>query len=92
MAEDLSWKEHISTIVNKANRILGMLKRAFICRDPDLWKDLYVSLVRPHFEYAVQDWNPFLEGDVKNIETFKKEIQRSLMVSRNLSTKRAIDV
>ena len=37
-------------------------------RDPGLWKDLYVSLVRPHLEYAVQAWNLFLEGDVKKIE------------------------
>ena len=39
VVEDLSWKEHISTIVNKANRILGILKRAIICRDPGLWKE-----------------------------------------------------
>ena len=65
IAEDLRWKGHISTIVSKANRILGMLKRTFICRDPGLWKDLYVSLVRPHLEYAAQAWSPFLEGDIK---------------------------
>ena len=39
--KDLSWKQYISTIVNKANRILEMLKKAFICMDPGLWKDLW---------------------------------------------------
>ena len=45
-----------------------MLKRAFICRDPCLWKDLNVSFVRPYIEYAVQAMSPFLEGDIKKIE------------------------
>ena len=50
-------------MVGKANRMLGMLKRTFESREPGLWKDLYVSLVRPHLEYAVQAWNPHLQGD-----------------------------
>ena len=45
-----------------------MLKRTFESRDPGLWKDLYVSLVRPHLEYAVQAWNPYLQGDIDKIE------------------------
>ena len=47
-------------MVRKANRILDMLKRTFETRIPNMWKDLYVSLVRPHFGYAVQAWNPYL--------------------------------
>ena len=68
VSDDLKWEGHISTIVNKANRLLGLLKRTFICRDPGLWRNLYMSLVRPHLEYAVQVWNPYLEGDIKKIE------------------------
>ena len=41
-------------MVGKANRILGMLKKTFESRDPKLWIELYVSLVRPHLEYVVQ--------------------------------------
>ena len=59
VSEDLKWERHISTIVNKANRLLGLLKRTLICRDPGLWRDSYVSLVRPHLEYSVQVWNPY---------------------------------
>ena len=61
VAEDISWKEHTSTKVIKANRILGMLKRVFICRDPSLWKDLKVPFIRLRLEYAVQ-------GVIKKIE------------------------
>ena len=37
-------------MVGKANRMLNMLKRTFESRDPGLWKDLYVSLVRHKIE------------------------------------------
>ena len=38
----------------KANRVLSMLKIHFYRRYPRLWRNLYVALVRPHLEYAVQ--------------------------------------
>ena len=60
VGSDLKWREQVDRMVAKANRTLGMLKRTFESREPGLWKDLYVSLVRPHLEYAVQAWNPHL--------------------------------
>ena len=45
---DLKWRGNVDMMVGKANKTLGMLKRMFESRDPGLWKDLYVSLVRPH--------------------------------------------
>ena len=49
VSENLSWEVKIDN-VKKANRILGMLKRTFYRRHPRLWRNLYVSLVRPHLE------------------------------------------
>ena len=46
--------------------ILGMLKRTFDSRE--LWKDLYVSLEKPQLEYALQAWNPHLQGYIEKIE------------------------
>ena len=60
---DLSWKDHILEITARSNRILGSLKKAFVSRDSQLWKNLYISLVRPHLEYAVQVWSPTKEMD-----------------------------
>ena len=39
---------------NYNKRILGLLKKAFTSKDPDLWKNLFFSLGRPHLEYAVK--------------------------------------
>ena len=50
---ELAFSEHIRAATAKANSVIGMLKNAFVCRDVDIWIKLYVSLVRPHLEYAV---------------------------------------
>ena len=50
---DLKWGDHIITAASKANRVIGMLKKTFVSRDSEIWKILYVSLVRPHLKYAV---------------------------------------
>ena len=64
IAEDVKWKNHMNHVVNKANRMQGLLRnRTFESRDHLLSKDLYVALIRPHLEYAVQTWNPHLIGD-----------------------------
>ena len=59
-----------------ANRIPGMFKRIFVSRDLGLWKDLYVSLVRPYLEYAVQAWNLHMEADIDRIERFQRRAIR----------------
>ena len=61
-------ENHINHVVNKAYIMLGFLiTRTFENRDPLLWKDLYVALIRPHLEYAVQTWNPHLIRDIEKI-------------------------
>ena len=76
ISNDLKWGEHVDRMVGKAKRILGMLKRTFESRDPELWKELYVSLVRPHLEHDVQAWNPHLQGDINKIERVQKTATR----------------
>ena len=65
ISSDLKWKTHIDSIASKANRVLGMLKKTFTSRDALLWKMLYVSLVRPHLEFAAPIWNSHTKGDIK---------------------------
>ena len=76
VGHDLKWSGHVDRMIGKANRMLDMLKRTFESRDPGLWKDLYVSLVRPHLEYVVQVWNPHLQGDIDKIERVQRRATR----------------
>ena len=48
VGSDLKWREHVDRMVGEANRTISMLLRNFESRELWLWKDQYVSLVRPH--------------------------------------------
>ena len=59
--EDLKFNSHINTIVNKANSIMGAIRRAFQHLDSATFLKVYKGLVRPHLEYGVQVWHPHLK-------------------------------
>jgi ribonuclease P/MRP protein subunit RPP40 len=58
--QDLKRSKQCSKSVSTANRILGMIKRSFCYLSKDVVLKLYKSLVRPHLEYCVQAWRPYL--------------------------------
>jgi ribonuclease P/MRP protein subunit RPP40 len=82
---DLKWVEQVNYAANKANKVLGMLRKTFISRKKDLWKKLYTTLVRPHLEFAVPVWNPQTAGDIEKIEKVQKWTARIPMEFRNLT-------
>ena len=49
----LKFGEHISEKINKANSIMGVIRRSFRFLDPKTFLKLYKSLVRPHLKYTV---------------------------------------
>ena len=53
-----------------------MLLKTFTSRDMNLWKLLYVSLVRPHLEFASTVWNPYLAGDIETLEKVQRRAKR----------------
>ena len=65
----MKWAYQTEKAVNAAKAIIVQLRNSFICFDPEIVTLLYVSLIRPHLEYAVPVWNPYLRKDVKKLET-----------------------
>ena len=47
----LKFNNHIGEKINKANNILGAIRRSFSYIDSTMFLQLYTSLVRPHLEY-----------------------------------------
>ena len=59
LTPDLSWSTHVDSICSKARKLLGLLYRKYYqYAEPQILLQLYVSLVRPHLEYASPVWNP----------------------------------
>ena len=43
---------------------------------PELVGLLYISLIRPHLEYAVPVWNPYLRKDIEKLENVQHRASR----------------
>ena len=70
---NLSWSEHTMEICSKARKILGLLYRHFYNNSSsETLRQLYLSLVRPHLEYAVQLWDPYMQNDIDKLESVQK--------------------
>ena len=58
---DARFNEHIYVQVNKANKMLGFIRRSHSSKSDQFlptFRSLYVVLVRSHLEYASEIWSP----------------------------------
>lgn len=72
ISKNLSWIEHISNMVNKANQVLGLIKRSFGRGNTRTFSFLHKSLVKPVSEYAVPVWNLYLHKDIHAIDNVQR--------------------
>ena len=69
---DLSWGNHFSIIVNKANKVLGSIRRSIGTANVDVFSMMYKSLLRPILEYAAPVWSPYLVKDIHTLENVQR--------------------
>jgi hypothetical protein len=55
-----------------AQTVLSQITRAFHYRDRHVFVRLYVQYVRPHLEFAVPSWCPWLEADKEVLEKVQR--------------------
>ena len=55
---NLKFGSHISQIVHKANRLIGLIRQTFSYLGPPMLCVLYVGFVCPHLDYTCVIWNP----------------------------------
>ena len=61
LTSDLSLSKHIEGACTNAKKILGLLYcRFYQHADQDTLRQLYISIVQPHMEYAAPVWDPHL--------------------------------
>ena len=82
--DKLKFDKHIRGIVNKANRILSLIRIGFTCLDMKMFMNLYPVLVRPHLEYCVQVWSPHLEKDINLLEGVQRRATKMVPQLKNL--------
>ena len=54
------------------NSMLGSIRSAFTCLNERILPPLYKALVRPHMEFAIQAWSPYLKKDIQKLEKVQR--------------------
>ena len=67
-----------------ASRILGMLKRTFTKLLRELFVFLYRTYVRPHLEYCIQLWCPYLARNIDKLENVQRRATKLVTGLANL--------
>ena len=76
--DGLKFSEQCNVATRNANIILGMIKRSITNKNKNVILRLYKTLVRPHLEYCVQAWRPFLKGDIANLENVQRRASKMI--------------
>jgi hypothetical protein len=91
ISNNLKWKCQTQKAANKANAILGVLKRTFSHWTPETLKILYVSFVRPHLEYASSAWSPNQKQDIVTLEKVQRRATKLIPSLKNLSYEKRLE-
>ena len=73
VSDDLRPSNHITKVIGKARRTLGVVRRTLKACTPAVKERAYQALVRPKLEYASCAWNPHTDKDVKALEQIQRE-------------------
>ena len=79
--DKLSFSIHITEQVNKANRIMGAIRRSFTDLNSDNFRNLFTTMICPHLEYAAVVWSPHMKKDIQLIENVQRRATKLPKIS-----------
>ncbi len=82
---ELSFETHITNKINKANSMVGIIRRNYKFLDEDTFIPLYKSLVRCHFDNATSVWSPYKIKHIDQIESVQRRVMKQLPGFKDLS-------
>jgi len=83
ITSDLKPSRQCAQASQKAMSVLGMIKRNFRRITVHDFKILYNSYVRPHLEYCIQAWYPYLVSDISSLEQVQRRATKLVQGLKN---------
>ena len=83
--DTLAVSKQVAKAVKTANTVLGTIRRTITNKTIQNITRLYKTLVRPHLEYCIQAWRPFLQKDIDKLENVQRRALKMIRNFHNLS-------
>ena len=84
MNANMKVSEQCRIAASKGNQILGMIRRNITYKDNSLIVPLYKAIVRPHLEYCIQAWSPYLRKYIDMLDKIQRGATKLIRELRNL--------
>ena len=85
MNANMKVSEQCRIAASKGNQFLGMIRRNITYKEKGLIVPLYKAIVRPHLEYCIQAWRPYLRKDIDILEKVQRRTTKLITGLRDLS-------
>ena len=83
VSNDLRWNKHVLYCKTKATKTLNFIRRNLYSCNQEAKKLAYVSLVRPHLEYASAAWDVNTQANINTLESVQKRAARFIVRNYN---------
>jgi len=68
VTDNLEVSTQCTEAAKRAMKVLRMIRRQFKDMDKECFTILYKSFVKPHMEFAIQVWSPYLKRDIESLQ------------------------